>query len=55
MENIYNSIKSFIFIMLFFGGFFAPKLFIVLIILFILNITVIESVEEYYKDKKKSR
>lgn len=55
MDRIYNSIKDFVFIILYFVSWFVPGVFLLLMTLLILDITVIESIEDYYIEKNKSR
>lgn len=55
MSRIYNSIKDFVFIILYFVSWFIPGMFLLLMTLLVLDITVIESIEEYYIEKNKGR
>lgn len=55
MGKIYNGIKEFIFIMLYFVSWFVPGMFLLLMTLLILDLTVIDSIEEYYIEKNKSK
>ncbi len=53
MGKIYNGVKEFVFIMLYFVSWFVPGIFALLVILLILDLTVIDSIEEYYIGKSK--
>ena len=55
MSRIYNSIKDFVFIILYFVSWFIPGVFLLLMTLLILDLTVIDSIEEYYREKNKSK
>ncbi|MFR1707634.1 MAG: hypothetical protein ACLSV2_01935 [Clostridium sp.] len=55
MGKVYNGIKEFIFIMVWFISLFIPGMFLLLMTLLILDITVIDAIEDYYIEKNKSK